>query len=250
MRKYLLVIFSFLALCLSTAALAGPPFQTDDPVPTDFKHWEIYAFSEGTHTEGETEGVLPGFEFNYGLLPEVQLSVTAPFVFHKVVDTDTQTNYGDTGIGLKYRFVQEDENGWRPQISVYPSLELATGKVDDDLDEGHSREFLPVWLQKSYGPWTTFGGGGYWINPGEENKNYWFFGWALMRKITDQLSVGGEIFHQTADTLEGVDSTGFNLGATYDFTENHHLVFSAGRGIENAAATNRFSYYIAYELSF
>jgi len=66
----------------------------------------------------------------------------------------------------------------------------------------------------------------------------------------DRLSVGGEIFHQTADTLDGVDSTGFNLGVTYDFTEDHHLLFSAGRGIQNAATTNEFSYYIAYELTF
>ncbi len=234
---------------ISTMALAGPPFATDDPEPVDYKHWEIYVFSEGTHTVGETEGVLPGFEFNYGLLPEVQLSVTAPFAYHRITDEETQSGYGDTELGLKYRFIQEDEKGWRPQVSFYPSIELSTGKVDKDLDEGHQKEFLPLWLQKSYGPWTTFGGGGYWINPGSENKNYWFFGWALTRKITEKVSLGGELFHQTADVIEGTSSSGFNLGGTYDFTENHHVVFSAGRGIGRGSETNQFSYYLAYEFT-
>ena len=59
----------------------------------------------------------------------------------------------------------------------------------------------------------------YWINQDDNlgDKNYWFFGWLLQRKVTEKLTLGGEIFHQTADTVAGVDSTGFNLGGQYDF---------------------------------
>ena len=110
--------------------------------------------------------------------------------------------------------------------------------------------FLPVWVQKSFGDWTTYGGGGYWINPGGGNRNYWFAGWLLQRQITKALAIGGELFHQTADTVGGHDSTGFNLGGIYDFTDNYHLLLSAGRGLENAHATNEFSYYIAFQWTF
>jgi hypothetical protein len=54
-----------------------------------------------------------------------------------------------------------------------------------------------VWLQKDIGDWTINGDGGYWINPGSGNRNYWFFGSLLQRKITDQFKIGAEIFHQT-----------------------------------------------------
>jgi hypothetical protein len=30
-------------------AFAGPPFRTDDPIPVDYRHGEIYLFSAGTH---------------------------------------------------------------------------------------------------------------------------------------------------------------------------------------------------------
>ena len=41
---------------LSTAAVAGPPFQTDDPEPIDFRHYEFYVFgsSDGTAVETDT----------------------------------------------------------------------------------------------------------------------------------------------------------------------------------------------------
>jgi hypothetical protein len=234
----------------STIASAGPPFRTDDPEPVDYQHWEVYAFSTATEARPDTAGVLPGVEINYGAAPTLQLHVIAPLAFDAPHGSGTRFGYGDTEFGVKYRFIQEDEEGWRPQIGVFPLLEAPTGDASRGLGSGHAHEFLPVWAQKSFGDWTTYGGGGYWINPGAGNKNYWFTGWLLERKVTDKLTLGGEIFHQTADTVSDHDGTGFNLGGVYDITENHHILLSAGRGIQYAADTNQFSYYLGYQLTF
>ncbi|MGB8898965.1 MAG: hypothetical protein WCC90_06850 [Methylocella sp.] len=72
---------------------------------------------------------------------------------------------------------------------------------------------MPLWVQKDFGDWTTYGGGGYWINPGPGNKNFWFAGWVLERKITDKLTLGVALFHQTPDAISGVSATGFNFGS-------------------------------------
>jgi hypothetical protein len=58
--------------------------------------------------------------------------------------------------------------------------------------------------------------------------------------------VGGEIFHQTANTIDGHDSTGFNFGAIYDINEHNHVLFSAGRGLQNASDTNDFSWFVGF----
>ncbi len=245
------ILAGLAAALLSASADAGPPFRTDDPEPVDYQHWEFYVFSQGTHSRGDTGGVLPGFELNYGAAPDLQLHLVAPIAFDKQNGQDWQQGYGDTELGVKYRFVQEDEDGWRPMVGMFPMVEAPTGNSHRNLGAGHTREFLPVWLQKSFGKWQTYGGGGYWINPGSGNKNYWFAGWQVQRQITEALTLGGEVFHQTADTTDGGGSTGFNLGGFYDFTENHHLLFSAGRGMfHNADATNEISYYLAYQLTF
>jgi hydrogenase/urease accessory protein HupE len=77
-----------------------------------------------------------------------------------------------------------------------------------------------------------------------------FAGWLLQRQVTEKLALGAEVFHQTADTDGGQDSSGFNIGGVYDLTGDDHLLLSLGRGIQNASATNRFSYYLAYQRTF
>ncbi len=72
----------------------------------------------------------------------------------------------------------------------------------------------------------------------------------MQYQLTDALALGGEVFHQTANTNNGKDTTGFNLGGVFDITDNHHILFSAGRGLQNVRATNEFSYYVAYQLTF
>ncbi len=240
------------AVCLSLAsAHAGPPFRTDDPEPVEYGHWEFYTpFSTATHVKGDTSGVLAGVEINYGAAPDLQLHLITPLVFDKPDDSGLRGGYGDTELGMKYRFIQEDEKGWRPMVGVFPLLEAPSGNAQRGLGTGHAHAFLPLWLQKSFGDWTTYGGGGYWINPGAGNRNYWFAGWLLQRKITENLVLGGEIFHQTASVVGGKEQTSFNLGGIYDISENHHILFSAGRGLQNATTTNEFSYYVAYQLTF
>ena len=48
-----------------TSALAAPPYVTDDPQPTEYGHYEIYAFTAGTTTMDGTGGQA-GFDLNYG----------------------------------------------------------------------------------------------------------------------------------------------------------------------------------------
>ena len=242
--------------CLATmllpmAAFAGPPFRTDDPEPVDYHHWEFYTFSTGTHVKNDTSGVIPAFEFNYGIIPNGQLHIVAPAAFDSPAGGPTLFGYGDTELGFKYRFIDEDEHGVRPQVGIFPLLELPTGSQNRGLGSGHVRIYLPLWVQKSYGDWTTYGGGGYWINQDDRlgDKNFWFFGWLLQRKITEKLTLGGEIFHQTA-AVDGVDSTGFNLGGVYDFDETNHLLFSAGLGFQHASETNVYSWYLGWQITY
>jgi hypothetical protein len=205
----------------------------------------------GTHMSGGTSGVGPAWEFNYGLIPNGQFHVIAPLAFDSPAGGSPQYGYGDTELGFKYRFVQEDDKGLRPMVGVFPLVELPTGDQGNGLGAGHARAYFPVWLQKSFGDWTTYGGGGYWINygGGTNDQDYWFFGWLLQKQVTKQLALGGELFHQTADTIGGKDSTGFNLGAIYDFDDHNHLLVSAGRGFQNASATNLYSWYLGYQIT-
>ena len=73
-------MFAALALLVSasTSALAGPPFQTDDPEPIEFRNYEFYMFATSDGTPVETDIFGPALEFNWGALPNVHIHVIIP----------------------------------------------------------------------------------------------------------------------------------------------------------------------------
>jgi hypothetical protein len=62
---------------LAQPARAGPPYVSDDPEPTDYGHFEIYTFNNGTATRDGTAGE-SGVDFNHGAAPDLQLTATCP----------------------------------------------------------------------------------------------------------------------------------------------------------------------------
>jgi hypothetical protein len=236
--------------CVGSAALAGghygPPYITDDPEPVDYKHWEFYIASYYFHPAGDVLGTLPHIEVNYGAIPNLQVHLIAPLAYDHPEGGAFAYGYGDTELGVKYRFVQETKS--RPMVGVFPLIEVPTGSHARALGNGEAQVFLPIWIQKTVGNWTTYGGGGYWHNPGSGNHDYAWFGWLLQNQVSKPLALGLEVFHATSSpTVDGSATTGFNVGAVYDFDEGHHLLFSVGRGLNN---TNSGTGYLAYQWTF
>ena len=118
--------------------------------------------------------------------------------------------YGDTELGVKYRFIHETDSV--PQVGLFPIVELPSGDSEKGLGERRVRFLVPIWLQKSFGPWTAYGGGGYWHNPGPDNKNFWQTGLVVMRELSKTISVGAEVFNFTARAQGEKSETGFNVG--------------------------------------
>ena len=225
---------------------AGPPFETDDPEPTDYQHWEIYLGTTAQQVSGQGWfGTAPFLSVNYGGFPDTQLSLTtqAAFSFSGEVN---YYGYGDILVGVKYRFIHESAE--IPQVAIFPQINIPTGDVSKGLGAGVAQYLLPMWFQKSWDPWTTFGGTGYWINPGTGNKNWLFVGWELQRDFGKHLTLGGEVFYHDASTTAESNGAGFNIGGMAHFDEMNHIVFSIGRDLIQTTYT--FTSFVAYEWTF
>jgi hypothetical protein len=107
-------------------------------------------------------------------------------------------------------------------------LEIPTGDANRGLGNGQPWGKLPLWLQKSWGPWTTYGGGGYAINPAPEQRSYYFGGWLLQRDFGERLTLGGEIFSQGKSSDDTRSFAVFNLGGLFKITPNFQILFSGG----------------------
>lgn len=239
------LVVAVLAAGAPVPALAGPPYQTDDPETVEHRHWEFYIASQVRHDRDGDTATLPHFEVNYGLMTNVTLHLIVPLVYDSPSGEQAHYGLGDIEAGVKFRFIQESD--WVPMVATFPLVEIPTGNQDEGLGNGKAQYFIPLWLQKSWGPWSSCGGGGYWINPGDGNKDWWFWGWLVQREFSASLALGAELTYRTASVDDGDNGFGYNVGAVINITGNHHLLFSAG---SDFSGPNRFSCYIGYQFTF
>ncbi len=243
MRPIFLVAPLAVATVLATSqASAGPPFLTDDPEPVEVRHWEFYAASQSTAERHAAAGTLPHIEVNYGALPVLQLHVIVPAAFAWTSGSAPKYGVGDVELGAKLRFVDEIEGDWRPQIGIFPLLILPTGSRQRGLGEGEVQALLPLWVQQSFGPWTTYGGGGVHL---ARDDNSVVLGWLLQRAFSDAIAIGAEAFVTTPLRAQPVQIQ-LNLGTAINFSEHHHVLLSAGPSFRTDAIGQA---YIAYQLT-
>ena len=60
------------------------------------------------------------------------------------------------------------------------------------------------------------------------------------------VTLGGEMFFQTANDLTSESSAGFNLGGFINISENHHILFSLGHSLSGEATITG---YLGYQLT-
>jgi hypothetical protein len=231
---------TLLAITAAIPAHAGPPFQTDDPDPVDYHHFEMYAFelSDGTDKNaGGTVLEVPAYEVNYGAAPGLQLHlVLPPTVVFQPSNGPINYGIGDTELGAKYRFFKETKHS--PEIGIFPFFELPSGNADKGLGVGKTWYRMPLWLQKSWGPddhqWTSYGGAGEAIVPQVGYTNYPFAGWLVQRQLNKKWTLGGELYGHGAEGEAATStraSTMLDLGGIYEFKEGFDLLFAAGRSV-------------------
>lgn len=230
----LLILFS------SVLALAGPPYDTDDPEPVGFRCWEFYLSSHSNYNTIFSQGTLPHFEVNYGVVKNVQLHLLVPMAFYEGIAGKLNYGIGDIEVGVKFRFIQETK--YIPQIGIFPLCEIPAGNPSAELGNGTAQYFIPLWIQKSFGgKWLTYGGYGYWINSGHRNENWNYLGWQAQYQVTEKASVGAELYDIIPDN--GRSEARFNIGAVIDLNSQNHLLFSAGKSFNHETS---FQCYVGY----
>ena len=232
------------ALASAGAALAGPPYVTDDPEPTRTGGWENYAFVSGANTPGDTAGEA-GVQLNYGGARDLQLSLDLPLAFDGA--HSLRAGGGDVAASAKYRFIHQAEGSWAPDVAVFPAVSLPTGA--GAFHTGHVSWFLPAWAQKDFGKWSVFGGGGYDLNPGAAQRNYGLVGGAVTRSFSKRLNLGIEVYHETPQTVGGPAITNLGFGAIYQLTKHWALMASGGPGLQAAGRSETSAFYASLQFT-
>lgn len=239
------VLLTLSALSAPVAAWAGPPFLTDDPEPTETGHWEIYGPLIEREGRGSDFGGSTGVEVNFGAAPDLQLTLGLPIAFAHDA-SGWRRGAGDVEVSAKYRVYHDEDAG--VSIAVFPGATLPTARKG--LGGGRVTGLLPVWLQKDMGPWSVFGGGGYAINPGAGNRDYWTGGAAVTRQVGKRLLIGVEADRQGADAVGARASTSLGIGAIYRMRAPFRLLASGGPTFSDGGGGAGYHSFLALGLDF
>jgi hypothetical protein len=216
-------LLAALALGAASPALAGPPYLTDDPIPTDTGHWEIYGFAAGEGRKSTIDAD-SGFDLNYGPVKGVQLTATLPLSFSREPSEGWRAGTGDVELGVKYRFLDDEKDGI--SAAIFPRAILPTASHSPDEK---TRFLLPLWIGKDFpGGTSLFGGGGYEINPGPGNRSFWEAAIALTHDVSDKVSLGVEATRQGPDTDGGTAQTRAGVGSIIKLSDHYALLMSGG----------------------
>jgi len=250
--RYVMKIVFFLLAAMAAANLwAGPPFQTDDPEPIEFRHYEVYLFGAADATPVETDPVGPAFEANWGAAPNLHLHIILPFA--AIIPSNNPrylpagvgpSAYGfqDIELGAKYRFIKETKH--RPEFGTFTMFEIPTGSYAKGLGVGKVLYKLPIWAQKSWGHWTTYGGAGYQIVPQTGYRNFSYGGWLLQRDIGKKLTLGAEVYSHGAEgiaTAQTRSATMIDIGGYY-YIHNPGLQILFAYGHSAFGQTENYAY--------
>jgi hypothetical protein len=216
-----------MALVAAGPLSAGAPFVTDDPETPPAQGWEINVPVIAERDSGDYELEMPLFDINYGLRDNLQLKVEFSHLsIHPRNDAPTR-GISDATVGLKWRILEEEQAGF--QMAVYPQAVVPMGSTERGLGDGSPAYLLPVIAQKGYGEWTAFGNVGMVVQTHDGSRDYWFWGAALQRRVTERLELAAEVFGNSAQDLEDRSSVGFNVGGIWEVTDGLGVLLSAGR---------------------
>jgi hypothetical protein len=153
----------------------------------------------------------PLFDLNYGL-PDVQLKLEFPIEIVNEDNNGTQARAGDSLIGVKWRFFNNEKP--QVQLGIYPQLLLPTGDRAHELGQGRPAFVLPLVAEKNWEKWTLYGNVGFWWQTAADTLDYVYAGAVLGREINERLTLGAELFGNSPKERGGRSDVAFNIGGT------------------------------------
>ena len=248
MRPWIRVLVVLAGFAASAGrASAQAPFLTDDAEVTERGHWNFEYFNE--------YAVLPrsafpdhwqewnNFIVQYGLLQNLELDVDFPILLinrYSHAALPDAFGFGDFDFAAKYKFFEEDPDGWRPGFAATFAVEVPSGDPATQLGSGftdfvwntiaqrHLSETVLLHLNVGYqSNGNTLTGAIGIRTPGKIVSE----GFSVHVNVSPTLLLGADINGAQIRTAHKTDrQLQFTLGGIYTLSSKTNLTFAALTG--------------------
>ena len=225
----------------------GPPLLTDDPGTPGSGKWEIQFSFTHERTPQERVYEAPLLDINYGWGERIQLKYEVANLIMDEDKTGAHSGLGNSLAGFKYRFLDEDRDGFA--FSFYPQVEFNTSanSVRRGLVESGTNVLLPVEAARHFGPFEVAAEVGYQFTQHQDDE--WIYGVAAAYPLSKKLELLGEI-HGVSDQEFGHNDLLCNVGTRWEFAEGLTLLLSVGRSLRDLEDSPELLVYAGIQFNF
>jgi len=197
--------------------------------------------------------VVPEVQINYGITPRLQGRVEGEVPLTTVSPNgSTEAGFGDFSAGLKYRFMDEDDDD-APEsdgtcdpdqsedpygldgpvsVSIFPQFAFPTGGYREGLGLGQYSLFLPVDVARQFGELTLIGEAAFdWNYHDRSMPNEVELGVAAYYSLTSKWDLLGEERFNIQTAGAGTAQWLMNVGSEYQLNDYIGLFGSVGTGV-------------------
>jgi hypothetical protein len=227
------------------AAQGGPPMLTDDPDTPGNRRWEINVAVTGEDASSQRSISLPHVDVNYGLGGRLQLKYETGWASVRPSDQDWTGGLDNSLIGVKWRFVGDEDSPLK--ASVYPQYEFENGtdSVERGVAEPGPNFLLPIEISQSFGKVTLVGEAGYQFLHDEQDE--WIYGVLAAYEASANLELLAEVHGTTTTHFSNWDPV-LNLGLRRKLSDRFKLLASVGTGLSNDPERTRLVAYAGVQV--
>lgn len=214
-------------------AQAGPPYLSNDPGTPGNGNWEINLAAVPTTTHNGSSLQLPQIDMNFGVGDRIQLTYEVPYVLSMANGAPTQSGWGNAYPGVKWRFVDQGENGW--QVSTFPQLEsgLSAGAQARGLGAPGPRYLLPLEAAHKVGPLDVDAEVGYYVPVHGPRER--ILGLVVGHTFSSKLELDAELYDDRAVNALPRQTT-LDIGGRFPLHRGVIALFMAGRSVGGIGA--------------
>jgi hypothetical protein len=225
-----------IAICALAACNArgqgGPPMITDDPGTPGNGRFEINIAATLERRPHEQSWGLPALDINYGLGDRIQLTLQTSLVILTRSDHGAIGGLGSTEAALKWRFLDEDTNGF--SVSTFPRVifNVAQSSVRRGLADDGTRVQFPVQVARKLGIVDVdleFG-----PRLSSVGRSEWLYGVVGGIDVTKTTELMAEL-HGTSRISFDQDVLTANFGIRQKLTDHAILIASLGHEVRTPA---------------
>ena len=178
--------------------VGSPPLITDDTETPGSANWEVNLVVSSMLSHNQRRFDAPLIDVNYGIGERVQLAYEVPYAIERGIKhpvsggrtTTTERGVGDSQIGFKYRFYDDEARGL--SFAVYPKIHVRTPGGRRTLSEGGTSFILPLLLTKEFARASISANLGV-ERSTEDDRTDYFASFGIGTRVTDRTAVLAEV---------------------------------------------------------